>query len=176
MKLITASVSKHSSRDRSYAHDVWELLGQNDHHWFVKCLTKSFSWAEHPVILLEKQYYDIFDVPKNISDVVIADYQKRNPVQDSVCEKAVANRQLARATSWRSGRSPERSPTNAGLTRPKDNHAKTPRCNATPRDLGCCAIAASPVLVSGSEFCCRHKSLMANDLLAIPSQFHYRHL
>jgi hypothetical protein len=61
MKVITVSVSKHSNGDRSYAHDVWELLGENDNHWFLKCLTKS-HWSEKPVVLLEKQYYDVFDV------------------------------------------------------------------------------------------------------------------
>jgi hypothetical protein len=55
MKVVTVSVSKHSSKDRSCAHDAWELLGQNEHHWFVRCLTQSFSWSEKPVTLLEKQ-------------------------------------------------------------------------------------------------------------------------
>jgi hypothetical protein len=87
MKVVTVSVSKHSSKDRSYTHDAWALMGQNEHHWFVKCLTQSFSWSEKPVVFLEKQYYDIFDVQKNISDLVIADYRKRNPIQESECQK-----------------------------------------------------------------------------------------
>ena len=48
--------------------------------------------------------------------------------------------------------------------RTKVNHAKTPRCNVSPRPLGFCAIAALQVARLDSEFCCRYKSLSINDL------------
>lgn len=81
MRIVTVSVSKHTSRDRSYAHDAWELLGENDHHWIVRCLTKS-SWRNgfgenkpQDPVFLEKQYYDIFDLPQNVADLALDSYK-----------------------------------------------------------------------------------------------------
>jgi hypothetical protein len=82
MRVVTVSVSKHSSHDRSYAHDAWELLGENEHHWVLNCLTDS-SWRNgfgtkkpHGPVFLEKQYYDIFDLPKNVADLAFDSYKK----------------------------------------------------------------------------------------------------
>ncbi len=54
----TMSILKHPCKDRSYTHDVWEVLAQNGSHAVIKSVTARYehSFGREPILVLVDEF------------------------------------------------------------------------------------------------------------------------